>query len=851
MQSRGALFLLVVLVLAVASGFVLATQKVSYGLDVKGGVRFTYQMDTSEISAEQKGRLGELQSKMKTILTNRASGAIGVSEPSVSAKGQDQFIIELPGFTNEDEARSILSNTAKVVCYWAKTVSTEDAPNRRYKEAGDKVINDVTYVTFGRRAGDEVFGPGDPAYVDMIKTWEVILEGEDVANAQAQVNGSRTQPYFTFSSSGARKLEAWSRKYMNRGEKIAFVLDNKVLSIAPVKDGTILSDNAFIDGDFPPRYVQQLTELIRAGSLPVPLIELESQKVDPTIGVQALNEMVTAGLISLAVICIFLIVYYAFPGAVAAAAMILYGVITLAVLILTKATFSLAAIAAFILSTGMAVDANILVFERLKEEIRNGRELMRAIEIAFKRALSSIIDSNIATIITCLVLFYFGTGQVKGFASTLAIGVALSFFTAFVVTRAMIQGLVSLGIGTNLKHYALNRNWFGEKIEREAETKPLKVVQNSKRFFLISAALILPGLIALAAGGIKPNVEFQGGFEASYFLPEGKSAEQIRQGLSTLGVKNVNVKFADSSKGRVVYLTIPPTEGLSASDPTAKERIAQAAGLSTEGSSFYAVGPQVSRETVSNAISGVLVASLLIMVYLAIRFGSSVGGFKNGVKFGLSAVIALLHDVLFVVGTAAIVGFALGWEISALFITAMLTVIGFSVHDTIIIFDRIRENLRKPHKGWTFEHLCNVSVSQTLARSINTSASALIPLLILLFIGTPTPELKFMVLTMFLGIAIGTYSSILNATPILYLWNEATIKAKGESAGLMAEATRENKLQAQIAAGVAPSTAAAPLQPAQAPREATPPAGGGAYGQIKRRSGVVDKSTQILDDDED
>jgi SecD/SecF fusion protein len=283
---------------------------------------------------------------------------------------------------------------------------------------------------------------------------------------------------------------------------------------------------------------------------------------------------------------------------------------------------------------------------------------------------------------------------------------------------------------------------------------------------------------------------------------------------------------------------------MSVGDANAKAEIAKAANLPLEGSSFTSIGPTVQKETVDNAVKGLIIASLFIVLYLAFRFGIAVGGIKNGLKFGAAAVIALVHDVLFVFGTAGIVGYFLHWEISSLFITAVLTVIGFSVHDTIIIFDRIRENLKRQHKGETFEHLCDHSVTQSVARSINTSMSAIIPLGVLIAIGTPTPELKFMCLSMLLGIAIGAYSSIFNATPILYLWNKAVMKKRGEGAGLMAEAAQELKVKAQLAAA-----AAAGMGPgSQAP--AVGPTPGSAYGQVKRRSTAVESAKQVIDEDE-
>ncbi|MBS1714784.1 MAG: protein translocase subunit SecD [Armatimonadetes bacterium] len=846
MQSRSILFLVLVVVLAGLSAWRVAKWPFTYGLDVQGGLRLVYRMDTEHMSKEDLGRQAMIQSDLVKILDGRARGTLGASEPSVMRKGEDSFVVELPGMTDIARATEIMSTTAKIEVKWAKTVGTDLYPNRRYKHVPNQRESDkVKYETYVKSSDpSKVLEPGDPDYKAMIASWETILEGKDVAGASPEVSGNGSHPKFFFSPSGAAKMEQWSRKYMNKRENIAFVLDDRVLNMAYVKDGTVLSDEAFLDGTFPAGYVNDLCNLVRSGSLPVALVPLSTEKVDPTIGKQALNEMEKAGAISFAIVGVLLVIYYGFPGVIAFLAMLLYTVFTLAFLNLISATMSLAAIAAFILSVGMAVDANILVFERLKEELREGKDLARATSIAFKRALTAIIDSNACTVLTCAVLYFYGTGPVKGFASTLGLGVFISFFTAFVVTRVLVQGSQALGIGRNPKWYGMGKGWFLEQQKDDATHHLLNIIGRTKFYFIVSAALIIPGLVFIGLGGIKLNVEFLGGYEGMYKLPAGLTTDQIRKNLSSKGIEGVNIKGADTEKGKVVYLTVPPLKDMAVGDNSANERIASAAGLSTEGSSFSAIGPTVQKETVNNAVMGVGISSLLIAVYLAFRFGISVGGIRNGFKFGASAVIALVHDVLFVIGTAAIVGYFLHWEISALFITAMLTVIGFSVHDTIIIFDRIRENLNRQHKGESFEHLCDKSVTQSVARSINTSMSAVIPLAVLIAIGTPTPDLKFMCLSMLLGISIGAYSSIFNATPILYIWDKIVMKKRGEGAGLMAEAAREIKVRAQAAA------TAAGAMPAAATATGAATGAGSAYGQIKRRSSAVEQSKREIDDED-
>jgi SecD/SecF fusion protein len=841
LQSRNIWFLVLVVVLTAASVFGYMNKPLKKGLDVAGGIRLTMQIDPATITPEQRKNLSRLQNQVQDNLERRISQGLGLNEATVTTKGDTGFVIEMPGATDLEQAKSLLKSTAKVQLFHAKNVATSKRPNKLYSTAQQLTDeNGAPYTTFTRVSNPNVeLKPGDPAYKAMIDGWDLLIEGDDISDAYGETLGpGKARPQFKFSSEGSQIMSAWSRKYLNEGENIAFVMDDRVLQISPKNDGAILSGGAYIEGEFDAKYVKELTGMIKSGSIPVSLTVEASEKVSPTIGEKAFNQMVTAGVISFVIIVIYLVAYYSFPGVVAAIAMTLYCLFTITVMKYAGATFSLASLAAFILSVGMAVDANILVFERVKEELRAGRKLSTAIELGFKRALSAIFDSNACTVITSTVLFVLGTAAVKGFATALVIGVLVSFFTAVTVTRSLLVGLTSIGIGNDVKWYALNRNLFGEKLEAGASEKTLKVISKYKRYFMISACLIIPGLIALGMNGIKPNVEFQGGFEASYAVDNTITSKTILDSLEKNGIKGANVKFASVGNTREAYVTIPSNNPVvKTNDPEAISKIATAAGLTADAKSGISeVGPSVRAETTTNAIKGILYASGLIVLYIALRFGFALGGMKNGIKFGMSAVLALLHDVVFVIGSAAIVGLLFGWEVSSMFITAMLTVIGFSVHDTIIIFDRIRENLKRSRGAETFEHLCDISVTQTIARSINTSSTAMLPLVLLLIFGTPTPDLKFMVLVMFLGIAVGTYSSIFNASPILWLWDKAIVKKKGEAEGLVSEAQRESKLRAaQIVA--APVTAGE--------------VDASAYGTIKRKQSVREQASHSIDDDED
>lgn len=838
LRSRSYLFLLLVLGLAGLSVGLLNVRPVNYGLDVKGGVRIIYDMDQKDLQKSGK-KPADVADKILRTLERRVSSSLGVVEGSVARKGETQYVVELPGYTDEKEAEKILGRAASLKFYHARTLVTELNRFRPYTDMPGQGDTTNPEVWFQRTGGSgDVIKPGTPEYQQVIDSWGApIIVGDELANARPSGVGDNVIPELFFSPSGSAKMEKWTRDYMNQREKLAAVLDGVVLSAPAVERGTILKEGCVITGKFTHEYVVNLVNLLQSGALPVQLNQIGVESVDPTIGNYALNQMITAGAVAFGVIALFMLAYYAFPGLIAVFALALYVLFTITVLRLIGATFSLAAIAGFVLSVGMAVDANILVFERFKEEIKSGKSLQSAIELGFKRALPAIIDSNACTILTSLVLAQLGSGPVKGFATTLIIGVAISLFTAITVTRSLLMFFIGSGLGTNPKWYAVNRNWFGN-VEERASHNPIKVVEASKKWFALSIVTIVIFLPFVFLGGFKFNVEFRGGYQVGLSM-EGQTQTRaaIEDAVVKAGYPGANVKMgsamvknADGTTKAVpmAIVSIPATQ--QGNDNTAAADIAQkigaATGLKPTGDSSY-VGPTIQKEMINNAILGVLISSALIVVYLAFRFGFAVGNFILGLRFGFSAIIALLHDILVVFGITAFFGYLEHWEISSLFITSMLTVIGFSVHDTIVIFDRIRENLRKAPPGEQFDHLVDRSITQSFARSINTSMTVVVTLFILLFIGTPTPDLKLFCVTMLAGIISGTYSSIFNASPILYLWDLAIGKKKGEGATLMGAARHE----AAAARIVAPTVSPEPMTTATTR----------SYGQVRRRASASKK----------
>ncbi len=840
MQSRSYLFLAVVVALSALSGFLFTQRPFTLGLDVKGGSRITLEMDTSQLKPGTSVAI--IQAQIASIIEARASG-IGVAEPIVQTKGEKEIIVELPGMKDIDTALKVLSRTGRIEWYHATTLATEKAAFREYTTV--EADGDKPEIWLRRRNDTKDIKPfladgitKNPEYAKIIDGWFLILAGDEISDAQpiATPSGEGYIPSLKFSRAGGRKMEDWSRANTNRGEIIAAVLEGVILNVSPLREGAIISTDAVIEGKFETEYVKELCALVRSGSLPVSLDITSYSVLDPTVGQYALDKILTMGALAFALIGLFLLVYYVFPGFVALIALLLYVLFTLTALKWAGATFSLAAIAGFILSVGMAVDANILVFERFKEEMRADRPLMRAIELGFNRALPAIIDSNACTILTSLVLVNLGTGPVKGFAITLIIGVFISLFTAIVVTRSLLVFLVGSGIGATPKLYGLNRSWFGEKFEAEANEKPFKVVEKSKLYFAISALTIVPGLIFLAMGGLKKNVEFTGGYMGTY-VAGNRTAADIEKSLEAAGIKGANIKFETSDNVRLASITVPIVQALDADKVKLRESLAKDAGFNvSDQKAFAEVSATIRDETIKNAILGIILSSVLIVFWLAIRFGFALGGFVIGLRFAMSVIIALIHDVVIVLGLAAIMGALAGWEISALFISAMLTVIGFSTHDTIVIFDRIRENLRKPLPNEDIAHLINRSITQSVARSLNTSGTVILTLVLLIIWGSATPELKLFNAAMLAGIVSGTYSSIFNAAPILYIWDKMVLRKKGEAFALIG--------MAKGAAARVRLTQSVPVSGLETPTVA-PPSG---YGQTRRRANDP-KRGQSIDDD--
>jgi SecD/SecF fusion protein len=829
------IYLGIVVLLAALAGYLFATQPIRRGLDVQGGLRMTLRAEIEKLSPEEQKLWTPERMRLVIDILSRRIDSLGVLEPTIYQKGDTEIVIELPGFTDEQEARDLLQTTARLEFRYLKDVRTQKQPTGRYEIVLDKQGDDEVVKFRDLTSPDgKVIEPGTPEYQKIIESSPLIVTGDELKRAEVVSQSFSPEVLLIFNREGQDMFARASSLYLK--EHIAILLDNKIIS-APVIQSANLREPV-IQGNFTLKEAARLRDLLNAGALPVSLSLESISRVEAILGAQAWERIIQAGIIGFIAVAVFMALYYLLPGVISVIALGLYVLFATAIFKSLGVTFSLPAIAGIILSIGMAIDANILIFERLKEELRLGKTLLAGLDAAFKRAFPAIFDSNLSTILICLILYSFGTGPVQGFATTLGTGVAISFFTAIFCTRTMLYTLVGLGVHPSERLFGLRRQ-FGQEVGEQlgAAKDRFDFVNKRGLYYAISGVAILIGLVFwFGLGGLKPGIDFAGGSELVLQRPvpgatlpkteqppaQGEQAQQqppaatqgnqtqqppaqgeqaqpqppttaqgnqqqqppappaalpepinanLAQVLSLLrqaGFEKVGALFGEGNRQLIVHVAD--------ADADSQQKIVDA--LKPLGElqvvSFASISPRVREETVQRAVTAVMLSLIAILLYIAIRF--SIEGGWSGFKFGIAATIALAHDVLIMVGGAAILGYLLGWEINALFITALLTLVGFSINDTIVVYDRVRENLRQRARGETFATIVNRSLNQTLARSINTSLTLLIVLGALVVWGAVTQDLRFFYVAMLIGVIAGTYSSIFIASQIMVGWQDAREK---------------------------------------------------------------------------
>jgi SecD/SecF fusion protein len=744
------------------------------GLDLQGGTALTIEVCHGLNNPNSDCRngpphgasLATAQQATIPIIRLRVN-SLGVSEASVQAQGDDQILVQLPGVTLKQAVQTI-GTTSRL--YFATPVA--GAPN---PSSASFLADQQGHFNTAQFSNPSVYPTGYHWKIDQN------LDATDVNTAtvgQDPTSGAIAVD-INFNGTGASEWSkitnaAYSVYQSNPTSplaQIAIFLDNNVLT-APVVTGGGQSNQTEITGSFTSDSATQLANLISAGALPAEITTVASTTVSATLGQQSVTLSLIAGAIGLLIVVIFMIGYYRFPGLLATAALFIYAAIVLALFKLIPVTLSLAGLAGFVLSVGMAVDANVLIFERTRDELRHGRSVPVAVETGFRRAFPAIRDSNVSTLITCAILAFFGTDVIRGFAITLAIGVIVSFFTAITITRSLFAWVLSWKIGRDPRLYTEIHEEFTQHPPRGR----FDIVKNRNWFFLGSLAVIIPGILAIIFWGFHLGIDFRGGNVVNVGLADRVSQAQVATVVNSVASDlRPFVQAQGTSSGgasRFAITTLPSdTQRLLQIDDAlnAKFRIATDPKTHQPDVSFQQVGPTIAASLVTGAIIMIFVSAAAIAIYLAFAFRRQRA--ISPWRFSACAFFKLLHDVFVLAGIWAILGhFSDLGQVDSLFVTAVLTSVAFSIHDTIVVFDRVRENLRVGPR-LTFDQVINLSTVQTMTRSLNTSLTVVFVLLSLVIFGGDS--IRGFVLALLIGIVSGTYSSIFNASTLLVAWEKA------------------------------------------------------------------------------
>ena len=741
-KVKGVLQVLLVLVLIAAFAFVAArgiggahrgsAKNIRLGLDLEGGVSVTYQAYKTDSTGKRTGEQPTDKDMADTIYKmQKRVETLESTEAAVYQEGSDRVTIDIPGASDSEEVLKELGKAGALYFILYSDLKTEKGgtPNE-----GDKVVYDKSKVLL---TGDMI--------------------GEATSGSRQQEGTGKTEygVSIKFAGKGIKKFAKITGEHV--GEQLAIVYDEKLVSAPNLKE-EISGGECWISGSFTSESAEQLASTVRIGALPLELENIHGNVVGATLGSQALKSSLFAGVVGLILVIIFMIVMYRISGVAASIALIFYVGAMLLALNGLNVSLTLPGIAGIILSIGMAVDANCIIFTRIREELATGKTVASAIDNGFSKAMSAIIDGNVTTLIAALVLYLKGSGTVKGFAMTLGIGIVLSMFTALFITKLLMKAFCALGM-TNTSMYGIQK-----------ERKTINFIGNWKKYVVISGAVVVicvAGLVVRAASGgplFNYSLDFAGGNSTSVDLSKTVTDEDKQKAEDTAksvigSGKSVEISVADNTK--IVVRTEELSEQKS---EELKATMAKTFGVdeSTKIESEFISG-SVSDEMKVDAAVATLIATLCMLLYIWIRF--------RKLSTGISAVLALVHDVIAVL-TVYVVASAF-IPVGSTFIACMLTIVGYSINDTIVVFDRIRENKAKATSRTSLAEIINKSITETLSRSINTSVTTFIMVFVLAVFGVDS--VRQFAIPLIVGIISGCYSSVCVASPLWYV-----LSGKGE-----------------------------------------------------------------------
>ena len=781
----------------------LKKRSLNLGLDLQGGIHLVLEVKTEGMEQQEAQ---DAVAQAQEVIRNRVD-QFGVAEPTIQRQGDNRIIIELPGVQDVQRAKDLVGQTALLEFQLLEPAedrtrliqridqvlappeegeeeeedlllasTAESAPLssmlslagedltvsgrhlQRVKsllnapEAQELIPADVEFLFSSKPAGAE----GNEFYFLYLVRKKPEMTGHMIQDAFVsigQVVEYMGQPIVNFSTTdeGVRLFSRITGSHI--GERMAIVLDESVYS-APVIQNKISEGRGIITGSGSQEEAKDLAIVLRAGALPAEVEIIEDRTVGPSLGRDSIEQGKTAAIYSMVLIAIFMVLYYRAAGLIADCALLLNMLFIMAVLAGFHATLTLPGIAGIILTIGMAVDANVLIFERIREELRSGKTVRAAIDSGYGHALSAIIDANVTTFLVGIVLYQFGTGPIRGFALTLCIGIISSLFTAFFVTRTIFDlitrksqqstlsiGPVALFANLNIRFLSLRNIGFGT-----------------------SAAVLLLGMISiLGINSIRPGIDFAGGTLLELHFDPAVQVEEIRGQLGRVPVGDAEIDLSKSeikqfgSENDILIRVTESGEGTEVADGimgVLKSGFADNIAALEWIRRQEKVGPKIGSELSSAAVRAVLVALGLILIYMAWRF--------HRFLYGIAAVVALFHDVLITLGLLSLFDI----EITLAVVAALLAIVGYSLNDTIVVFDRIRENLHTARRQG-FDGTVNQSINECLSRTLITSATTLLAVLVLMLFGGEVN--RDFTITLMIGVVVGTYSSVFVASPVLYL----------------------------------------------------------------------------------
>ena len=804
-----------ILIAALAISIALLRNGVPLGLDLKGGTSFVVEIDEQQLIEDLKNSpenlsAEEIRARVNTIMENAQDralqvlrnriDALGIAEPNIYPAKGNRIVIQLPGI--DEKKREEAERNIKSAAFLEFRL-VHDKNDRLVRELAEKKVAPEGYKMVW--VGDTMYYQRDASYAEVSKDptyryrlgkfqvpdpeYEFMLEYV-VKNKQelyrpyfvkrrreltgsylrrASVDYELTGPVvlLQFNAQGTKKFA--NITHDNVGRQLAIILDGTLYS-APVIREPIERGTAQIEGNFDIEEANRLRDILNAGSLPAPVKIIERHIVSPTLGSDSIRSGIRASIIAGAGVVVFIMVYYLFAGVVADTALVMNLLLLPLGMVLVSGflgvfiretgrnpgqlpVLTLPGIAGIALTFGMAVDANVLIFERIREEFGVGKRIWTAITAGYERAFPAILDSNLTTIFTGIIMFFLGSGPIRGYAITLCAGIIVSMYTALTVTKMIFALWANRPDTGELKMCRLigktNIDFIG--MRRHAITFSLAVI-------IISCGILI--FRAMTDPRAVFGVEFTGGVSLSFRVKNEVPIEQIRKTLTEAGIRELNIQYGSSLGGaeRILLIRtgVDTVKGQKASDVIVNSLTSsyKDAGFELLGSED--IGPQIGRELKSKAIWALLWSMVGMIIYISARFKLS---------FAVAAIVALLHDVLVTIGLYAVSG----KQFNSTTVAAMLTVIGYSVNDTIIIFDRIRENLRL-NRIARFDEIANLSINQTLSRTLLTSGTTLLSVLALLLLGGRV--LNDFAFTLFVGVVTGTYSSIFIATPLVMWWHK-------------------------------------------------------------------------------